>query len=192
MNTKHGNLVIGVALLVLCAFVGTASAEDTYSFSVSSTFGDRDIFNFTVTKEGAINAQATWTGAAANLTLILNGPGQVGYYAREDGPRPLSLSYTVTSADLSKGTDWRISIVNFGGGAASGTVTITYPTGPFPTPVPHTPTPWPSVTPTLAPHTPSIPTTPVSPPPRLVPGFNTLAFILAVLSGYLILKKWHK
>ena len=96
---------------------------------MSSTFGDRDIFNFSVNSVGDINAQATWTGTADNLALILNGPGQVGYYARKDGTSPLSLSYTVTSADLSKGTDWRISIANFGSGTASGTVTLTYPTG---------------------------------------------------------------
>ena len=96
-------------------------------FSVSSTFGDRDVFYSTVDSVGIISAEATWTGGASNLALILNGPGQVGYFSREDGPSPLSLSYTVTSADLSKGTDWTISIVNFGEGSAAGTVRIKYP-----------------------------------------------------------------
>ena len=125
-----------VPLLIIIFFSGNATA-DTYPFSVSSTFGDRDIVDFTVNDIGTINGEATWTGSAANLALILNGPGQVSYYAREDGTSPLSLSYTVTAADLSKGTAWRLSIVNFGGGNATGTVTMTYPTGPEPTPPPY-------------------------------------------------------
>ena len=144
-NKKNVQFLL-VPLLIIIFFSGNAAA-DTYSFSVSSTFGDRDIFNFTVNSVGTINGEATWTGGAANLALILNGPGQVGYYARKDGPSPLSLSYTVTTTDLSKGTDWRLSIVNFGGGEATGTVTIAYPTGPTPTPPP-LPTP----TPTLVPY----------------------------------------
>jgi hypothetical protein len=142
-NKKNVQFLL-VPLLIIIFFSGNAAA-DTYSFSVSSTFGDRDIFNFTVNSVGTINGEATWTGGAANLALILNGPGQVGYYARKDGPSPLSLSYTVTTTDLSKGTDWRLSIVNFGGGDATGTVTIAYPTGP-------TPTPPPLPTPTLVPY----------------------------------------
>ena len=125
-----------VPLLIIIFFSGSATA-DTYPFSVSSTFGDCDIFDFTVNDIGTINGEATWTGNAANLALILNGPGQVSYYAREDGTSPLSLSYAVTAADLSKGTAWRLSIVNFGGGDATGTVAITHPTGPEPTPPPY-------------------------------------------------------
>ena len=149
-NKKNVPLLL-VPLLIIIFFSGNASA-DTYSFSLSSTFGDRDIFNFTVNSGGTINGEATWTGStagirrnasrgciringeatwtgsAADLALILNGPGQEGYYARVDGLSPLSLSYTVTTADLSKGTDWRLSIVNFGGGDATGTVTILYST----------------------------------------------------------------
>jgi hypothetical protein len=125
-NKKNVPLLL-VPLLIIIFFSGNASA-DTYSFSVSSTSGDRNIFYFTVNSCITINGEATWTGSAANLALILNGPGQEGYYVREDGLSPLSLSYTVTTADLSKGTDWRLSIVNFGGGDATGTVTIVYPT----------------------------------------------------------------
>lgn len=124
-NKKNVPLLL-VPLLIIIFFSGNASA-DTYSFSVSSTFGDRDIFNFRVNSGGTINGEATWTGSAADLALILNGPGQEGYYARVDGLSPLSLSYTVTTSDLSNGTDWRLSIVNFGGGDATGTVTILYP-----------------------------------------------------------------
>jgi hypothetical protein len=83
-----------VPLLIILFLSGNATA-DTYPFSVSSTLGDRDTFNFTVNSVGTINAGATWTGTAANLALILNGPGQVGYYARNDGSSPLSLNYSI-------------------------------------------------------------------------------------------------
>jgi hypothetical protein len=32
------------------------------------------------------------------MALIINGPGQVGYYARNDGGSPLLVSYAVTPA----------------------------------------------------------------------------------------------
>jgi hypothetical protein len=121
MYNKKNVALLLVPLLIIIFLSGNASA-DTYSFSVSSTFGDRNIFYFTVNSGRTINGEATWTGSAANLALILNGPGQEGYYALDEGLSPLSLSYTVTTADLSKGTDWRLSIVNFGGGDATGTV----------------------------------------------------------------------
>jgi hypothetical protein len=130
-NHQKVGLSFLAPLLIILFLSGNATA-DTYSFSVGSTLGDRDTFNFTVNSVGTINAGATWTGTAANLALILNGPVQVGYYARDDGPSPLSLNYTVTSADLSKGSGWTLSIVNFRGGDATGTATITYPTNPTP------------------------------------------------------------
>ena len=56
----------------------------------------------------------------------------VDYYACNAGPSPLSLNYTVASADLTKGSGWTLSIVNFRGSDATGTATKTYPTGPTP------------------------------------------------------------
>ena len=70
----------------------------------------REIF-FEVQKPGKITLDASFSGTG--LALILNGPGQVGYYARQDGNGPLNAEYTVTEADLAKGTAWRASLVNF-------------------------------------------------------------------------------
>jgi hypothetical protein len=116
-----------ILIILTCMSIFGIAAAVTYPFSVGSTFGDRDMFNFTVTSPGVIKAEATWSGSASGLALILNGPGQVGYYARKDGASPLTLSYTATNADTSQGDTWSISIVNFGGGMASGTLTLTYP-----------------------------------------------------------------
>lgn len=76
---------------------------------------------------GAVNAQATWSGNPGSLALILNGPGQVGYYARQDGPSPLGLSYNVTAADLSTPGIWRITLISFSDADIEGTIDITYP-----------------------------------------------------------------
>ena len=76
---------------------------------------------------GTISAQATWGGTQANLALIINGPGQVGYYARQDGPSGLSVQYDVKPQDFAAGPIWRLSVVSFGTGTAQdGNITITY------------------------------------------------------------------
>ncbi len=71
--------------------------------------------------------QAIWAGSARNLALILNGPGQTGYYARQDGGSPLALEFKVGQTEMNRGRDWKVSIVNFGGGRASGHVLVEYP-----------------------------------------------------------------
>ena len=88
-------LLVGLLLIV---FSGNVNA-DTYSFSVSSTFEDHDIFNFTVNNVGTIFTEATWTGSASNLVLILNRPGQKDYYLQEYGTSPLSLVVNYLTVD---------------------------------------------------------------------------------------------
>jgi hypothetical protein len=77
---------------------------------------------------GRIEARAEWTGSAATLALILNGPGRVNYYARKDGKSPLTLTFEVTADLLALGSAWKLSVSNFGQQAqAQGTVRVTYP-----------------------------------------------------------------
>jgi hypothetical protein len=120
-----------LASFVVLSACSKSSSDSEHSlsqhFSLNATFGDRDISTFTVTSVGPIWAEASWAGSATDLALILNGPGQVSYFERVDGHSPLSLSYAVTDTDLTKGTEWTISVVNFGGGLADGVVKITYP-----------------------------------------------------------------
>jgi hypothetical protein len=88
----------------------------------------REMVEFEVTNTGTIEAKAEWAGKAKTLALILNGPGQVQYYAREDGKSPLTLSYEVPQNILSLGKKWKISVVNFKSGTiAQGKVQVTYP-----------------------------------------------------------------
>jgi len=76
---------------------------------------------------GKIEAEATWTGTPNNLALFINGPGQVGYYARKDGGSPLTASYQVTQSDFDKGDTWRVSLTSFSAANAEGEITLTYP-----------------------------------------------------------------
>ena len=102
-------------------------------FSLASDFGARERLTFKVTVTGTITLEATWTSevGTVNLALILNGPGQISYYAREDGPSPLQTEYTLytpTAQDVAKGESWTASIVNFSErGPVSGTLKVIYP-----------------------------------------------------------------
>ncbi len=89
---------------------------------------DRQVFTFTLDAPGALRARATWSGAQ-RLALILNGPGQTGYYARQDGDSPLSIDFDVTEELLDRGAQWQISVVNFqqSGAPAEGTLAVTIP-----------------------------------------------------------------
>jgi hypothetical protein len=52
---------------------------------------------------GPIEATLTWNSADCPLGLILNGPGQRGYFARKDGASPLSLQFALTDEQFAKG-----------------------------------------------------------------------------------------
>jgi hypothetical protein len=95
----------------------------------------RDIYHIRLTAAGQIKVHATWTGSQSGLALIINGPGQVQAFARQDGASPLEVSYTVTPANFAAGHDWTVSVASFGSGQASGTVSITYPSGSSQSPV---------------------------------------------------------
>jgi len=106
-----------------------SSAKDqpvTRPFSVATN--GRETVDFQIAGPGRIEARAEWTGTASKLALILNGPGKTQYYARQDGPSPLALSFDITTDLLAKGTAWKISVANFQpNSSARGTVRITLP-----------------------------------------------------------------
>jgi hypothetical protein len=130
------------AILLIPFLIGDAKGQlpTAKSKSVSGTLksneilkpfsiGDRgrETVDFEVQGAGRIEARAEWSGAAGTLALILNGPGQTGYYARQNGKSPLSLSFKVTEDHIARGKKWTLSVVNFGTGAAQGKVVIQVP-----------------------------------------------------------------
>jgi hypothetical protein len=90
---------------------------------------NRAIYHLRLVAPGEIRVRAEWTGAQSDLALLINGPGQVGYYARRDGTSPLEVAYTVTAADLAAGDDWQVTVASFGIARADGTVRVIYPSG---------------------------------------------------------------
>lgn len=98
-----------------------------FDASIGSDFGARAIFPIEVLCPGQIRAWASWSGSAQTMALILNGPGQVGYFDRKDGRSPLAVSSPVSTANIQQGRRWWVSLVNFSGGTANGSVTIDYP-----------------------------------------------------------------
>lgn len=106
----------------------TTIATVKENFQVGSVFGDRDRYKLTLQQPGHLKLRVIWRGTAKELALILNGPGQVGSYARKDGTSPLDIEFEVTSDLLQRGSEWTVSIVNFGRvGSAVGTLTMEYP-----------------------------------------------------------------
>ena len=73
--------------------VATNTVEVRERFQVISAFGDRDRYQLTLTQPGPLKLRAVWRGTATEFALILNGPGQTGYYARKDGPSPLEIDF---------------------------------------------------------------------------------------------------
>lgn len=79
----------------------------------------REIIKLQVNRAGRITASVSWSGGPICMAVILNGPGQVGYYARENGTSPVTLVYSLSSQDIARGNEWRISVVNFSGRTVS-------------------------------------------------------------------------
>lgn len=127
-------IVLLATLALLPANGGPAFANQTTEkqFSVGRSGNSRERFKLQFEEPGCIWARATWTGTAENLSLILNGPGQTWAYDRQDGPSGMALTYGVTRDDLDEGTDWTLTIANFGSGRASGDVEIGLPANQVP------------------------------------------------------------
>ncbi|MCS7054979.1 MAG: NBR1-Ig-like domain-containing protein [Thermoflexales bacterium] len=98
----------------------------THNFSVAPQ-GARAIFPIKLSKAGTVRAKMTWDGAPGVVTLRLFGPSQPNYYALQSGSSPLEMSYTVTDADLSKGSEWRVTLATAGYTDLLGTMEITLP-----------------------------------------------------------------
>ncbi len=90
---------------------------------------NRVVYNLRLISPGQIRVRLDWSGSQGDLALIINGPGQVNSYAREDGGTGLEVAYTVTPADFASGEHWRVTIASFGSGEAEGGAEFTYPGG---------------------------------------------------------------
>ncbi|MGB7786930.1 MAG: hypothetical protein WBL27_12580 [Salinimicrobium sp.] len=135
---KIVHITYSLAFLILGSFsiLNTADlkAQNTKTeqvpFKLGSADNKRKVYDFEVTNPGEIEISAKWRGRENDLALILNGPGQTGYYSRKDGSSPLKINFEVTPELVEKGKKWKVSIVNFGNGSRFiGYLKITYPVG---------------------------------------------------------------
>lgn len=67
-----------------------------------------------LSRPGYIHATLRSDSTTEPLTLLLNGPGKIGYFERKDGKSPLEISFDVTEDLLARGDIWRISVTKFG------------------------------------------------------------------------------
>lgn len=133
MRSPYPSCFVSTVLTtVLCLAAVPAPSAGAAADSVDRPFvlvadrGDATSWRLLPGAAGAITAEATW-GGGASLALILNGPGQTGYFARQDGTSPLVLRFRLTPELLRREGEWRLSVVNFSGRPVRGQVRITTP-----------------------------------------------------------------
>jgi len=98
-------------------------------FRLGSESAARAVYEFRWSQAGIVRIRATWKNADTPLALILNGPGQESYYARKDGPSPLDLEFKLDPDKLTRGEEWKVSLVRFVGQApVQGVLTVEHPT----------------------------------------------------------------
>ncbi|MFC1762661.1 hypothetical protein ACFL6U_11345 [Planctomycetota bacterium] len=93
---------------------------------LGSEFGAEQCYIFQVDRPGIIDIYCKWEGSAKILAGILNGP--VG--GRIDQGSPIHMSYRVDEEHLKRSNDFKLSIVNFRGGEATGQLKLSYPSHP--------------------------------------------------------------
>ena len=103
-------------------------ATVSHVFKLGSAFGERETFDITLPRAGMVNIRVDWRGTTGRLAVILNGPGQTGYYARRDGASPVRINFNVTDELFRRGAKWRVSVVNFSrSGSSVGRMVVEYP-----------------------------------------------------------------
>ena len=125
MVTTHGQVR---RPQITIAINGREVIEQSLGFSLEGERGTRRVIPLKPDIEGTFTVKVEWEGSAKSLALLLNGPGQTGFYARKDGSSPLFLQYKFTRQQVASGGPWQVSIVNFEAGtSAIGSVSLYWP-----------------------------------------------------------------
>lgn len=104
---------------------GTRTCRERFPVSIGASYGEKHVIYVRVQTAGVLTVSYRWTGDAPNLALIVRGPG--GSPRRVDGRSPLSITTEVSADLIAQGTQWEITIANFGGGSGQGTLSVSYP-----------------------------------------------------------------
>ena len=84
-----------------------------YAERLTAQFSDQE-WHIRLEQPGPIRAMVEFDSELGPLALILNGPGQVGFFERNDGGSPLEIIFEVTPELLERGDVWRVSVTKFG------------------------------------------------------------------------------
>ena len=96
-----------------------------YNINIGTSYGERHVVFQRILKPGNLVMTYRWSGDAGKLALTVRAPD--GKSQRLDGSSPLRLTVTVQPEVIAAGTQWEISILNFSGGRADGTLLIEFP-----------------------------------------------------------------
>jgi hypothetical protein len=119
MIFRRSLILIGIIIVLAAAGAGLAqisaksggtpavekSALVTRSFNLSGQ--SRETVDIEVSSPGKLEVKAQWTGSAAKLALILNGPDRTQFYARQDGQSPSPCPSSSTRAIWRRGRTGR-------------------------------------------------------------------------------------
>ena len=105
--------------------VGVQTCRNQFPFQVGSSYGESHTVYLRVRNPGVLTLEYRWSGDANQLALIARGPD--GVPRRVDGTSPLRLTISLGAELVALGFQWELSVRNFGGGRADGTLAVSYP-----------------------------------------------------------------
>jgi hypothetical protein len=94
----------------------------SYSMQVGPTYGERHTIYLNIRESGPMALTYSWQGDAEQLTLLIKGPD--GKTHRISGKSPLSYSSEIAEDSLSRDSQWEISVINYAGGQAEGSLIL--------------------------------------------------------------------
>ena len=104
---------------------GVQTCRSQFPFQVGSSYGESHTIYLSVRNPGVLTLEYRWSGDANQLALIARGPD--GVPRRVDGTSPLRLTISLGAELVALGFQWELSVRNFGGGRADGTLVVSYP-----------------------------------------------------------------
>jgi hypothetical protein len=106
----------------------TSEAEDGVIAEKEFTLRSkrRGIVEVEVTETGTLEVEVRARGRARRLSLVLDGPGKDGYYARRVESAPVRISCEVNEEDVASGKKWQVTVINLDSSMAKLVVTVIF------------------------------------------------------------------
>lgn len=101
------------------------TCRERYPVALGSSYGEKHSIFLRIESVGVLTVSYRWTGTANQIALLVTGPD--GKSRRVDGRAPLSITTEVNTEHHAAGSQWEVTVINFGGGSAAGTISVSYP-----------------------------------------------------------------